>query len=253
MRGPFVRQLADRLGVAIAWGLGIGIYGALIAGSAKQFSEAILALPQIQDYLNILYPGIDLLQPSGLLQLAFFSFGTLIIGLAGAGMVAGWASDEGEDRLDLVLSTPVSRARWFIRSGLGVLAALAVVTVVIAALLTFSVAMVGGEIQDVLIGTLVLGLGAAAFAAVGLAVGGVVRASLAAPVAAVLVVVTFLLDTLGALLNLPDAILELSLFKHLGQPMAGVYDPVGVVVSVVLVVGGLLVGAWGMQRRDLDR
>lgn len=253
VRGPFVRQLADRLGVAIAWGLGIGIYGALIAGSAKQFSEAILALPQIQDYLNILYPGIDLLQPSGLLQLAFFSFGTLIIGLAGAGMVAGWASDEGEDRLDLVLSTPVSRARWFIRSGLGVLAALAVVTVVIAALLTFSVAMVGGEIQDVLIGTLVLGLGAAAFAAVGLAVGGVVRASLAAPVAAVLVVVTFLLDTLGALLNLPDAILELSLFKHLGQPMAGVYDPVGVVVSVVLVVGGLLVGAWGMQRRDLDR
>ena len=98
-----------------------------------------------------------------------------------------------------------------------------------------------------------LGLAAAAFAAVGLAVGGVVRASLAAPVAAVLVVVTFLLDTLGALLNLPDAVLELSLFKHLGQPMAGVYDPVGVVVSVVLVVGGLLVGAWGMQRRDLDR
>ncbi len=253
VHGPFVRQLADRLGVAIAWGVGVGIYGALIAGSAKQFSEAILALPQIQDYLNILYPGIDLLQPSGLLQLAFFSFGTLIIGLAGAGMVAGWASDEGEDRLDLVLSTPLSRARWFIHSGLGVMAAIAVTTVVIAALLAFSVATVGGETRDVVFGAFLLGLAAAAFAAVGLAVGGVVRASLAVPVAALLVVVTFLIDTLGALLNLPDVVLELSLFKHLGQPMAGTYDPVGVVAAAVLIVGGLLIGAWGLQRRDLDR
>ena len=39
----------------------------------------------------------------------------------------------------------------------------------------------------------------------------------------------------------------------MGQPMAGVFDPVGIVAAVVLAVGGLLVGAWGLQRRDLDR
>jgi hypothetical protein len=32
-----------------------------------------------------------------------------------------------------------------------------------------------------------------------------------------------------------------------------VYDPVGVVIAIVLTVGGLAVGAWGLQRRDLDR
>ena len=35
--------------------------------------------------------------------------------------------------------------------------------------------------------------------------------------------------------------------------MAGVYDPVGIVAAIVIVVGGLAIGAWGLQRRDLDR
>jgi ABC-2 type transport system permease protein len=253
VRGAVIRQLADRLGVAIAWGVGIGIYGALIAGSAAQFSEAIGKIPQIQAYIHILYPDIDLEQPSGLLQLAFFSFGTLLVGLAGAGFVAGWASDENEDRLDLVLSTPLSRARWFIRSGSGVMAAIAVTTALIAGILVLSAARAGGEVRDVAVGSLTLGLAASGFAGIGLAVGGLVRASLAAPVAAGLVLATFLLDTLGAALDLPDTVLELSLFKHLGQPIAGVYDASGIVASLVLAVGGLLVGAWGLRRRDLDR
>ena len=33
--------------------------------------------------------------------------------------------------------------------------------------------------------------------------------------------------SLGAALKLPDAVLQLVIYKHLGQPMAGVYDPVG--------------------------
>ncbi|HYH93739.1 MAG TPA: ABC transporter permease subunit [Candidatus Saccharimonadales bacterium] len=253
VHGPFTRQLSDRVGVAIAWGVGIGVYAALIAGSARQFAEVILSLPQIQDYLSVLYPDIDLLQPSGLLQLAFFSFGTILIGLAGATAVAGWASDETDGRLDVILSTPQSRVGWFLRSSLGVLAAIAITSTIIAAIVGVSVAAVGGEVRDVVLGTLVLGLAAGAFASVGLAVGGLVRASLAAPVTAVLVIATFMLDLIGAALELPDPILELSLFKHLGQPMAGQYDPVGVLASLVLIVGGLAVGAWGLQRRDLDR
>ena len=252
-RGPLIRQLADRLGVAIAWGVGLGIYGGLIAGSAEQFAEALRNIPQIQNYLNILYPDLDLEAPSGLLSLAFFSFGTILVGLAGAGFLAGWASDETEDRLDLVLSTPLSRAGWFLRSGLGVMAAIAVTTVLLSGILTLSVAAIGGEVTNVGLGSLTLGLAAAGFAGVGLAFGGLMRASLAAPVAAALVLATFLLDILGAALDLPDAVLELSLFKHLGQPMAGVYDPVGIVAATALAVGGLLVGAWGMRRRDLDR
>ena len=78
-------------------------------------------------------------------------------------------------------------------------------------------------------------------------------AELAAGVTALLVIATFLIDTLGAALKLPDPILQLSLFKHLGQPMAGIYDPVGITAAVVMAIGGLALGAWGMTRRDLGK
>jgi ABC-2 type transport system permease protein len=250
---PFTRQLADRAGIAVAWGVGVGIYAILIIASADAFAKMIGSIPQISALIKSIYPDIDLSQPSGLLQLTFFAFGSFILGLAGASFLGGWSSDEGRRRLDLVLAAPISRVHWAIESGLGVLAAIAVMTLVLAAFVGLGVASQGGEPLEPVLGVGVLGLATAAFAGIGFAAGGVVRASLAAPVAAGLVIGTFLLDTIGEALNLPDPVLDLSLFRHLGQPMAGVFEPVGIVVAAALTVGGLIVGAWGLQRRDLDR
>ena len=185
--------------------------------------------------------------------MTFFGFGSFIFGLAGASFLAGWASDEGQRRLEVVLSTPRSRASWAAQSGLGVLAAIALVTVIVAALIGFAVVSQAGDLGPPLGGIAVLGLAAAGFAGVGLAVGGLVRTSLAAGVAGFLVIATFLLDTLGVALKLPDQVLELSIYKHLGQPMAGVFDPVGIVAAAVMVVGGLAVCAFGLTRRDIGR
>ena len=102
-------------------------------------------------------------------------------------------------------------------------------------------------------GCAVLGLASAAFAGVGLAVGGLVRTSLAAGVTAFLVIATLLIDTLGAALKLPDWVLDLSLYRHLGQPMAGSFDPVGLVAAVVMVVGGVALCTFGLTRRDIGR
>ncbi len=251
--GPFQRQLSDRAGIAIAWGVGIGLYAALIVASAEAFAESITSIPQIAALIETVYPGVVVTQPSGILQLTFFGFGTFIIGLAAASFVGAWSSDETGGRLAVVMSAPISRVRWMLSSGLGVMSAIGVMVLVLGAIMGAAVATQGGEIAAPLGGIAVLGLASAAFAGVGLAVGGVVRASLAAPVVALLVIATFLLDTLGAALDLPDEILQLSLYKHVGQPMAGVFDPAGVVAAAVLAVGGLAIGAWGLRRRDLDR
>ena len=202
----------------------------------------IANLPQIAALIETIYPGLDLTQPSAVLQLTFFSFGSFIIGLPGATFLAGWAGDEGRRRLEVVLSTPRSRASWAFRSGLGVLARdrrrdaghrrphRRSRSSSRAATSSTPVAGIG-----------ILGLAAAAFAGVGLAVGGLVRSSLAAGVTGVLIIATLLLDTLGAALKLPQWVLDLSIYKHLGQPMAGIFDPVGIVVATVMVVGGLAV------------
>jgi hypothetical protein len=45
----------------------------------------------------------------------------------------------------------------------------------------------------------------------------------------------------------------MSLYSHLAQPMAGYFDPVGLIAAAILAVGGLALGTWGMTRRDVGR
>ena len=251
--GPLLRQLSDRSPVAIGWGIGIGWYAALIAASAEGMSEAISKIPQMQELIRQLYPDIDISEPAGLLQLSFYGFAALMLGLAAASAVAGWASDEGEGRLDTVLAAPISRVRWFLASAAGALLAVILATTVLMLIVVVSVALLGGTLDNVVPGIALLGLVAMAFAAVGLGAGGLVRSSLAAPVTALFAIVTLVIDLFGPALDLPDAILDLSIVKQLGQPMVGVYEPTGIIAAIVLIVGGLAVGAWGFARRDIDR
>jgi ABC-2 type transport system permease protein len=250
---PFTRQLADRTSVAIGWGLGVGLYASLIAASAPALSETLSELPQMAELIKRVYPNVDLNEPSGILQLAFFGFGSLLVGLAGASFVAFWAGDEAGGRLAMVMAAPLTRTRWVVLSGLGVMAAIAVTVIVLGAVVALAVASLGGDVARPVVGIGILGLSAAGFAGIGLAAGGLVRATLAAPVAGAAVIATFLLDTLGAALDLPDFVLDLSIYQHLGQPMVGTYDAAGLATCVILALGGLAVGAWGMRRRDLDR
>jgi ABC-2 type transport system permease protein len=92
-----------------------------------------------------------------------------------------------------------------------------------------------------------------ALAGIGLAVGGLVRPSLAAPVTIVLGIGFFLLDLIGSILNLPDPILDLALNRHLGRPILGTYDVPGLVLCAALAIGGVLISAVGMRRRDIGR
>ena len=158
--GPFTRQLADRAGIAIAWGLGIGVYGLLIVASAKAFSDTVGSLPQLVAIISAIYPGIDISQPSGVLQLTFYGFGSFIFGLAGASFLAGWASDEGRRRLEVVLSTPRTRASWALRTGLGVLAAIGLMAVIVAAFIGVGVVSQAGDAAAPVGGIAVLGLAA---------------------------------------------------------------------------------------------
>jgi polyether ionophore transport system permease protein len=251
--GPFRRQLADRTGIALAGGVGIGLYAALIASVAPSFLDILKQSPGLLDLIRQVYPAIDLTQPSGLLQLAFAGFASMILGLLGAFFVAGWAGDEGRRRTDLVLTTPLRRTSWMIRSGLALYAAILIAAVTMAVLVALPIASQGADVVAPSVGILVIALAVMGLCGIGLAVGGLVRSSLAAPVAAFAVLATFVIDILGPALKLPDPIIQLSLYAHLGKPIAGSYDPVGIVIAAVLAVGGLLVAAWGLQRRDIGR
>ena len=248
---PFVRQLADHAADAIGWGVGIGAYGVLVASSADAFVEMLDQMPGIDNMIGRIYPGLDIRDPSAILELAFVGFGSLLVGLAGAGFVAGVASDENGRRLDFVLSTQLMRARWFAATGVAAFAGVGLTTLVAGALIAPAVSAVGGSAVDSVLGSLVLALYGCAFVGIGLAVIGLGRPRLAAIVAGAVSIASYLLGTLGNALRLPEWLIDLSISEHVGRPMSGVFDPGGLAVMTVLAGGGLLLGAWAFARRDL--
>jgi ABC-2 type transport system permease protein len=248
---PFARQLADRAADAIGWGVGIGAYGMLIASSADAFVEMLDQMPGIDDMIARIYPDLDIRDPSALLELAFVAFGSLLVGLAGAGFVAGVASDENSRRLDFVLSTPLSRARWFIANGMAAFAAVAITTLVAGSLIAPTVSAAGGDLIDPFLGGAVLALYGCAFVGIGLALIGLGIPRLAAVIAGALSIASYLLGSLGNALRVPEWLIDLSLSEHLGRPMSGVFDPGGIGLMALLAAGGLLLGAWAFSRRDL--
>ena len=251
LRGPGWRSFGERLPGALGWGGLLGLYGFVIAISADQFTATLSSVPQIMEMIRQFYPGIDLESGGGILQIALFGFVALVSGIASAALVAGWASDERSQRLETVLSTPTPRASWFLRSGGAVLVALMSMSLVFGLLTGLGSLLSGDEALPVVAGCLVIGGYAAALAGIGIAVAGLGWPGLAAPAVAVVTLGMYLLDLIGGILRLPDWLLNASLARHLGQPMAGDFDWPGMAACAILAIGGVVLGAWRFARRDL--
>ena len=199
----------------------------------------------------MLFPNADFASVGGWMQF-YVELLFIAAGFAGATFVARWASDEADGRLEMALTTPLARARWVLAGGAAALMAVVVATVLFAVGIAIGSAIGGLSSGDALLGSVSMGLYAAAIVGIGVAVGGLWRTSIAAEIAALVVVVTYLLDLVAPPLNLPDWLHQLALTAHFGRPMVGEWDLVGVVACLVVAVGGILLGAWGMTRRDVD-
>jgi ABC-2 type transport system permease protein len=251
-RGPILRGFSERLPVALSFGLGTGILGFYLAVSAEDLARLFADLPEFTELIGTVFPGIDLATAAGLLQLMFFGFAILLIGLASAVLAAGSWGDERDDRLEMILAAPMTRFAWTLRNGVGTMLAVFVLATAIAVPIAVGAALIGDDALTPSAGVMVLGLYAAALVGVGYAVGGLISPSLAGMAVGIYVVGAFLLEIIGTPLDAPDWLLDLSLARHLGQPMVGTYDAVGMAVCAVLAIGGLVIGSWGFSRRDLS-
>ncbi|MEV5407249.1 ABC transporter permease subunit [Thermopolyspora sp. NPDC052614] len=250
LRGPAGRSFGERLPLAAAWGLGVAAFGLAMAAASGSLADEFARSPELAETLHRVFPGFDLATAGGFLQL-LVQLLYIVAGFAAVTLLSGWASDETSGRLEVVLAAPLSRAAWAIRTGLGVLAAIALMTAIMAAGVGVGAAIAGDDALTPMTGTLALGLFAAAIAGVGFAIGGLLRPSWASPAAAVLVVATYLIDLLAPALDLPDQVRQLALTAHLGMPMTDTWDATGVTTCLALALGGLALGVLGFTRRDL--
>ena len=249
LRSPAGRSFAERLPLALAWGIGLGGFMLVMASISNSISNAVADSPDLIRIFQSIFPGFEP-NAGGFLQL-MLQILFIVAGLAGATLVSGWASDETSGRLEMVLATPVARARWAVGAGLGMFGGVAVMTLIVAAGVAIGAAASGSDAVTPFIGSFALGLFALAATGVGLAIGGIFRTAVAAEATALLVVATYLLDIVGEALQWPEWTRQLTLTAHMGHPMVGTWDVVGVAACLVLAFGGMALGAWGIARRDL--
>lgn len=252
VRGPVARAFGDQLPRTLAWGLGMGLMGGLLASLVGSFASQVGGDTTITQAFATIFPGYNFASAGGWLQLYIAIF-YIAAGFAAVTFVSKWASDETEGRLEEVLASPMSRARWVIAGGVSAVAAVVLMTAIVAVAIGVGASAGGASAGDALVGSASLGFYAVAIVGIGFAVGGLLRTSLAAEITALVVVATYLIDLLAPALKLPDWFHQLALTAHMGQPMIGQWDVPGVIACLVLAVGGILVGAWGVTRRDINR
>jgi ABC-2 type transport system permease protein len=245
--------LALRLtaGPAATWGAVIAFLGLGFGLLARDFADAAAALPTTVEFTAQLgWPGLD--RPEGIVALAFLWI-AFLLALFAAAQAAAIREEEASWRLEHLLVRPIGRSRWLLTR----IAFSAAALVLLAA-----AAGVAAWLGSVLIGTPIAfadGLRAAAnvvpvavlFLGIGIAALGLAP-RVTAPLTYGLAVAAFLLDFVGGFLDLPEAVLDLSPYRHLAFVPAA---DIAVGPAVMMLIAGLLgvvVGLAAFRRRDLQ-
>ena len=144
--GPVRRSFSEVLPMSVAWGVGLGLYGLLMAAASRAFVDEMAKAPSLLAMAESMLPGMDWTTPVGFLELLFVDFGLVLVGLAAATLVWGRMGDESEGRFELLLTTPLTRVRWAVVNGIGAWLGVALITAIIAAALVIGVSAAGGEV-----------------------------------------------------------------------------------------------------------
>jgi ABC-2 type transport system permease protein len=137
-------------------GLGLGIFTLAMAAISKALADDVVKSPDLIKTFSQVFPTFNITTAAGFLQL-MIQLEYIVVGFAAATLVAGWASDETSGRLEMLLSTPLSRPRWAIYSGLGVYLAIVVMTAIMAGCVGLGAAAAGSDALTPMAGTIALG------------------------------------------------------------------------------------------------
>jgi ABC-2 type transport system permease protein len=245
-------QLALRLaaGPTRTWGL-VAAFVALGFGMlARDFSVAVADLETMAELTDMLgYPAMD--TPEGAIGFAFSWVG-VVLAVFAAGQAVAIREEEASWRIEHLLVRPVGRTRW-LATRTAVAATAILLAALVAGLLAWAgTALVGtpiavtdgllAGINVIPVAWLALGVG---IAAMGLA------PRLTAPITYTLVIAAYLLDFVGGMLELPEAVLDLSPFRQLAAVPAADLHPGPALVMVSVALAGAVLGGLAFSRRDL--
>jgi ABC-2 type transport system permease protein len=248
-RLPVVRDLYERRFILVIWVVGMSTLAVIMALLTRAIVDPLLAIPALRPYFDAILHGA--VYPA---FLGFVWFGVAQLLMAGFAIaeVGRWSTEDGDGRLEHILSQPVPRAGVVLERAV----TLAIGALIVAAA---SGAAVGFEAHqqsiDVDTGHLVAAtLLLVPFTLVFAAAGSLMAARIPRATVGLLGVIAFasyLLLQLGPIFKLPEWVQDLSAFKLYGQPLTQNVDQTGLVIMVAIVVIGFGLAVVTMRRRDI--
>src|SRR5712692_1060117 len=255
-RDPLLRTpvlaIVDQQRVWIAaWALGLAVLAAFLTSITKTMVDAFgnSDIPVLRAYFE--RAGISAY--ADFVGVIWFSTLLLLISLFVVAQVNGWAADDAEGRLEMILSAPVSRARVVVERIAGVLVACAVVVAVssLAVYLTATstgISLPGGRFVFASVAVLPV---AYAFAGIGHALVGW-RPRVAVLALGALAVVGYFAQQFTPLFQWPDWVNNISVYALYGTPMSK-DDWTGIATLIAIGLAGTAVALVVMRRRDVGR
>lgn len=227
------------------WAIGLAAYGALVGSVAQSVASVIARSNLGQRFLGSGHNFVDLYLAE------IINLMGIVATVYGVQALLTARAEETEGRVELLLSTPLTRWRWFASHLLFALSGSAIVVVVggVGAGVTANLdgaptsisAVFWGSVAQIPAIWLILAVTATLF-------GVVPRLSV---VGWSVIAATFVISFFGPLLKLPRLALDLSAFTHLPHLPGGSVDATPLVVLGVLAAALLIIAMLGFRRRSI--
>ena len=249
LSSPLAQTLRSERASLTVWLASIGAFAYITGVIAKSTSTAGIS-GSLRHEVAKLGTG-SIATPTGYLAFVFIFF-VLAVSLFMCAQIGAARHEEADERLETLLSLPVSRRRWL--GGRLLLAAVAATAISLTAgLLTWAGAESGG-VSISLVGMLEAGANCLPVALMFLGIAALAYAIIPRASAGLsygLVTIAFLWELFGSLLSVPKWLVEATPFAHIGLVPTQPFRLVAALVMLVVAVSSVLAATWAFQRRDL--
>ena len=249
LSSPTAQALRSERTSLLVWASGVGVFALILGVVSKSVSSAGIP-PGVQRELAKLGSG-SIATPTGYLAFVFLFF-ILTVSLFACAQVGAARHEEADGRLETLLALPVGRTRW-LGGRLALAAAGACAISLTAGVLTWIGATSVGihiELARMLeaganclpVALLFLGIAALAYAIV---------PRMSAGIAYGLLTIAFLWQLVAALLGVPQWLVDLTPFAHVGLVPTQPFRTGAAALMLAAAAGCALAAIWIFRRRDL--
>ncbi|MDL4770638.1 MULTISPECIES: ABC transporter permease [Thermomonosporaceae] len=250
LRSPLALAWRLQSGSLYGWACGFLVYGLVVGGIAKGIGDLVGGNSGTNDLITKMGGQSGLVDAFLVTCIGLMSAMASLYGVQAALRLR---TEEGLQRVEPLLATAVGRVRW-VAGHLLIALAGTVVMLLVSGLsigLTYgaSVGDLGGKVPELLGAVLVQT--PAAWVAVGIGIALFGLAPRFSPAAWAVVAGFLLLGQLGPVLDLGQAVMDLSPFTHVPKLPGGTMDATPLIVLTAIVAALIAAGLYGIRRRDI--